>query len=115
MIRGATTLVVASSLIAFGTAFKLPLSTTYVTFMVFMGTSLADGAWGRESAVYRVSGVLSVVGGWFFTAFSAFTGAFILAGVFFRRKCGNCRGNIVAIIVVYRTHKFHGATTRRTA
>ncbi len=109
MIRAASTLVVASSLIAFGTAFKLPLSTTYVTFMVFMGTSLADGAWGRESAVYRVSGVLSVVGGWFFTAFSAFTGAFVLAGVFYFG--GNVAIVIVILIaayVVYRTHKFHG-------
>jgi len=72
MLRASVTLVVASILISIGTNLKLPLSTTYVTFMVFMGTSLADGAWGRESAVYRVSGVLSVIGGWFFTAFSAF-------------------------------------------
>lgn len=110
MIRAATTLVVASSLIAFGTAFKLPLSTTYVTFMVFMGASLADGAWGRESAVYRVSGVLSVVGGWFFTAFSAFTAAFVLAGVFyFGGNVAIVAVLIVAGIVVYRTHKFHGS------
>jgi Na+/phosphate symporter len=58
---------------------KLPLSTTYVTFMVAMGTSLADRAWGRESAVYRVAGVLNVIGGWFFTAFSAFVAAGIVA------------------------------------
>ena len=79
LIRASVTLMVAAILISIGTNFKLPLSTTYVTFMVFMGASLADGAWGRESAVYRVSGVLSVIGGWFFTALIAFTSAFIMA------------------------------------
>ncbi|MBN2484376.1 MAG: inorganic phosphate transporter [Bacteroidales bacterium] len=79
LIRGAVTLVVASALIAFGTSLKLPLSTTYVTFMVAMGTSLADGAWDRESAVYRVTGVITVIGGWFFTAISAFTVALIVS------------------------------------
>ena len=109
MVRAAVTLMVASILISLGTALKLPLSTTYVTFMVFMGTSLADGAWGRESAVYRVSGVLSVIGGWFFTAFSAFTVAFIVAGIFYF-------GGPIAIAVVilvagffmYRSHRYHG-------
>lgn len=75
MVRASTNLMVAGVLIAFATSLKLPLSTTYVTFMVAMGTSLADRAWGRDSAVYRVSGVLSVIGGWFFTAFMAFTAA----------------------------------------
>src|SRR3990172_56724 len=70
---------VASALISFATSLKLPLSTTYVTFMVAMGSSLSDRAWGRESAVYRVSGVLTVIGGWFFTAFMASTLAFIVA------------------------------------
>ncbi len=79
MLRASVNLVVASILIAIGTSLKLPLSTTYVTFMVAMGTSLSDRAWGRESAVYRITGVISVVGGWFFTAFSAFTAAFIIA------------------------------------
>ena len=79
LVRASVNLTVASILISFATSFKLPLSTTYVTFMVAMGTSLADGAWGRESAVYRVSGVVTVVGGWFFTAFIAFTAAFIIA------------------------------------
>ena len=78
LVRASVNLVVASALIALGTSLKLPLSTTYVTFMVAMGTSLADGAWGRDSAVYRISGVITVIGGWFFTAFSAFTGAFIM-------------------------------------
>jgi phosphate/sulfate permease len=79
MMRASVNLVVASVLIAFATSLKLPLSTTYVTFMVAMGTSLADNAWGRESAVYRITGVLSVILGWFFTAFAAFTVAFIVA------------------------------------
>lgn len=109
MIRAATTLVVASILISIGTNFKLPLSTTYVTFMVFMGTSLADGAWGRESAVYRVSGVLSVVGGWFFTAFSAFSAAFLIAIVFyFGGAYAVLPVLIIAGIVMYRTHRHHG-------
>lgn len=108
MVRASVILIVASILIAIGTSLKLPLSTTYVTFMVAMGASLADGAWGRESAVYRVSGVVSVVGGWFFTAFSAFSLAFIIAFVI-------SYGGIVAIIIVMflaialviRTHRMH--------
>jgi len=79
MIRASVNLVVASILISFGTSMKLPLSTTYVTFMVVMGTSLADNAWGRDSAVFRISGVISIILGWFFTAFAAFTMAFIVA------------------------------------
>jgi hypothetical protein len=71
MIRASMNLTIASSLIALGTSLELPLSTTYVTFMVSMGTSLADRAWGRESAVYRMSGVFTVVGGWFLTAIIA--------------------------------------------
>ena len=75
MVRAAVNLMVASVLISIATSMKLPLSTTYVTFMVAMGTSLADRAWGSESAVYRVAGVLNVIGGWFFTAMAAFTAA----------------------------------------
>lgn len=75
MIRAAVNLMVAGVLIALATSMKLPLSTTYVTFMVAMGTSFADRAWGRESAVYRVAGVLNVIGGWFGTAFGAFFAA----------------------------------------
>jgi phosphate/sulfate permease len=71
-VRAAVNLVVASILIAIGTSLKLPLSTTYVTFMVAMGTSLSDRAWDRESAVYRISGVFAVIGGWFLTALIAF-------------------------------------------
>jgi phosphate/sulfate permease len=80
-IRASVNLLVASVLIAFGTSLKLPLSTTYVTFMVAMGTSLADRAWGRESAVYRVSGVFAVIGGWFLTAIIAFTFAAVVAWI----------------------------------
>ena len=75
LIRGSVNLMLAALLIAFGTSLRLPLSTTFVTFMVAMGTSLADKAWGRESAVFRVTGVISVIGGWFITAGVAFIGA----------------------------------------
>ena len=71
-VRAAVNLVLAAMLIIIGTNYKLPLSTTYVTFMVAMGTSLADKAWSRDSAVFRVTGVLSVIGGWFVTAGVAF-------------------------------------------
>jgi len=108
VIRASVNLVVASILIAFGTSLKLPLSTTYVTFMVAMGTSLADRAWGRESAVFRIQGVFSVIGGWFLTALIAFTVAFIIANIIYW-------GGVVAILVVlagagyfiYRTHLLH--------
>jgi len=75
MVRAAVNLMVAGILISIATSYKLPLSTTYVTFMVAMGTSLADKAWGAESAVYRVAGVLNVIGGWFGTAIIAFIAA----------------------------------------
>lgn len=79
LVRAAVNVVLSGLLIALGTSLKLPLSTTYVAFMVAMGSSLADRAWGRESAVYRITGVLSVIGGWFITAGAAFTIAFIVA------------------------------------
>ena len=79
LVRAAVNLMVAAVLISIATSYKLPLSTTYVTFMVAMGSSLADRAWGAESAVYRVAGVLNVIGGWFFTAFSAFLAAALVA------------------------------------
>ena len=81
LVRASVNLVLAGLLIAVGTSLKLPLSTTYVTFMVAMGTSLADRAWGRDSAVYRITGVLSVIGGWFITAGAAFTICFFVAMV----------------------------------
>ena len=79
LVRASVNLVVAALLIALGTSLKLPLSTTYVTFMVAMGSSLADRAWSRESAVFRVTGVLTVIGGWFITAGVAFTACFFVA------------------------------------
>ena len=83
LVRASVNLVLGGLLIAVGTSLKLPLSTTYVTFMVAMGSSLADRAWGRESAVYRVTGVVSVVGGWFITAGAAFVLAAIVAVVMY--------------------------------
>jgi phosphate/sulfate permease len=109
LIRASVNLMVASIIISFATSMKLPLSTTYVTFMVSMGTSFSDRAWGSETAVYRVTGVMTVVGGWFMTALIAFSVAFGFAylihifeafGVLFLLVfCG---------IVIYRTHRAHG-------
>lgn len=99
LIRASINLVVAGILISIATSMKLPLSTTYVTFMVAMGTSLADRAWGRESAVYRVAGVFNVIGGWFFTAFSAFCAAGTLV---FLINLGGPEGRfgVIAILLV---------------
>jgi hypothetical protein len=79
LVRASVNLMIASILIAFASSLKLPLSTTYVSFMVAMGASLADRAWGQGSAPYRVAGVVSVIGGWFLTALGAFTAAGIVA------------------------------------
>lgn len=108
LIRASVNLVVASLLIALGTSLTLPLSTTYVTFMVAMGTSLSDKAWDRESAVYRISGVFSVIGGWFLTAFIAFTASFIV--VYFYYYGGNIAILLILLLVaylIYRSHKAH--------
>ena len=83
LVRASVNLVLAGLLIALGTSLKLPLSTTYVTFMVGMGSSLADHAWGRESAVFRITGVISVIGGWFLTAGAAFILAGIVASIMY--------------------------------
>jgi len=93
LVRASVNLVIASLLIALGTSLKLPLSTTYVTFMVAMGSSLADRAWGRDSAVFRITGVLSVIGGWFLTAGVAFTISFFVALIIYY-------GGTVAIVVL---------------
>ncbi|MCP4393785.1 MAG: inorganic phosphate transporter [Alphaproteobacteria bacterium] len=84
LLRAAVNLMVASAVVSFATSLKLPLSTTYVTFMVAMGTSFADKAWGRESAVYRVTGVLTVICGWFMTAVIALSVSFVFANIFSR-------------------------------
>jgi phosphate/sulfate permease len=108
LVRASVNLMVASALISFATSLKLPLSTTYVTFMVAMGSSLSDRAWGRESAVYRISGVLTVIGGWFFTAFMASTVAFIFGIIIyhFRFPAIVVLGCAAAYFVVH-THKIH--------
>ena len=93
MVRASVNLMVASVLISIATSMKLPLSTTYVTFMVAMGSSLADRAWGSESAVYRVAGVLNVIGGWFFTAICAFVSAATIAYLIHL-------GGLVALIIL---------------
>lgn len=111
MIRASMNLTLASCLIALGTSFELPLSTTYVTFMVSMGTSLADRAWGRESAVYRIAGVFTVIGGWFLTAFIALSVSMIFAFII-------DWGGIIAVVllflfsiyVLYRTFAHHRKT-----
>jgi hypothetical protein len=93
LVRASVNLVVASVLISMATNLKLPLSTTYVTFMVAMGTSFADGAWDRDSAVFRVAGVLNVIGGWFVTACTAFLGAGLFAVIIYF-------GGIIAIAIL---------------
>lgn len=108
LLRASVNLVVASALIALGTSLKLPLSTTYVTFMVAMGSSLSDGAWDRESAVYRITGVFSVIGGWFFTALSAFLVSLGIAILFYYGEFWAVGGMILlSIFLVIRTHKMH--------
>ena len=115
LIRASVTLTVASILIAFGTSLQLPLSTTYVTFMVAMGTSFADNAWGRESAVYRISGVFAVIGGWFLTAISAFTVAFVMVYLFHFGDIYAIFGMVLVVAyVVYRTHAHHKKATEES-
>ena len=108
LLRASVNMFVASILIATATSLKLPLSTTYVTFMVAMGTSLSDRAWGRESAVYRITGVISVIGGWFFTAIIAFTASFIVAMFL---NWGGLIATIIAIGIAFafviRTYFIH--------
>ena len=109
LVRASVNLMVASALVSWATSMKLPLSTTYVTFMVAMGTSLADQAWGRESAVYRVTGVLTVIGGWFFTALTAFA-----VSLTFALAIAWLNGLAIAVLlalvafVILRNIKIHG-------
>jgi phosphate/sulfate permease len=107
-IRASVNLMVAAALIAWATSLKLPLSTTYVTFMVAMGTSLSDQAWGRDSAVYRVTGVLTVIGGWFFTAMMAFTVSSIFAvAIYYGGAPAVTTILILAVLLIIRTHITH--------
>ena len=111
LLRAAVNIMVASALISYGTAHKLPLSTTYVTFMVAMGASLADRAWGRESAVYRVTGVLTVIGGWLLTALIAFTAAGCVATAIYYG--GTVAVVVLLILIVVILKKNHGRHARR--
>ena len=114
LLRASVNLVISSSLISFGTSLKLPLSTTFVTFIVAMGTSLSDRAWEKDNVVNRVSGVLTVVGGWFLTAVIALMISFVFALII-------AAGGMVAIItilafagyMIFRTHKYHGEKVRK--
>ena len=114
MIRASVNLMVAGILIAIATSMKLPLSTTYVTFMVAMGTSLADKAWGRESAVYRVAGVFNVIAGWFGTAI----GAFVASGIVVFLINWNPKVMIpilllLTVVLLYRNYKAHKKSTNK--
>lgn len=116
LVRASVNLMVASAVVSFATSMKLPLSTTYVTFMVAMGTSFSDQAWGRETAVYRVTGVLTVIGGWFMTAFIAFTVAFLFAGMIHYFKVPGFLGIIiVAGLVIWNNQKRHKGRAKETA
>jgi membrane protein implicated in regulation of membrane protease activity len=108
LVRAAVNMMVAAILIAIGTSYKLPLSTTYVTFMVAMSTSLVDGAWGRDSAVYRITGVFTVIGGWFMTGLAAFTVAFLISVILgWAQLIGVIILSLLAIYAFYRTNRTH--------
>lgn len=114
LVRASVNLLTASILIAIATNMKLPLSTTYVSFMVAMGTSLADRAWGRESAVYRVSGVMSVVGGWFLTAIIATTVAAIFAAImFYFGLYGIAALVLLVAFTIYKSSRHHKKTLEK--
>lgn len=105
MVRAAVTLVVSSMLITIGTNYKLPLSTTYVTFMVAMGSSLADRAWSRESAVFRVTGVISVIGGWFITAGASFlAAALVCLLMYYGGVVSNLLVLVLMVIIIIRSN-----------
>lgn len=113
MVRASVNLMVASILIAIGTSMKLPLSTTYVTFMVAMGTSFADRAWDRESAVYRIAGVFNVIGGWFFTAIVAFLLSFVMAYILKVGEVFAFVGLLLMLgIMLYRSSRKHKAKVK---
>ena len=108
LVRASVNLMVASALISLGTSLKLPLSTTYVTFMVAMGTSFSDRAWGRDSAVYRVTGVFAVIGGWFLTALMAFIVSAIFAFVIFQLRAPAVLAILgLGIFVLLRNRRVH--------
>jgi phosphate/sulfate permease len=116
LLRASVNLFVASAVVSFATSMKLPLSTTYVTFMVAMGTSLSDQAWGRESAVYRVTGVLTVISGWFLTALAAFSVSLLFAFFIYYLKLAAILGLLVLLVILvwhsYRLHYKRGEEKR---
>jgi phosphate/sulfate permease len=115
LLRAAVNLTVASAVVSYATANKLPLSTTYVTFMVAMGSSFADRAWGRESAVYRITGVLAVIGGWFLTAVVAFIIASTFATViFYGQAFGVLLLLALAAVMIRNAHRKHRALSEDT-
>jgi len=108
LLRASVNLMVASGLISYATSHKLPLSTTYVTFMVAMGSSFADKAWGRDSAVYRITGVVTVITGWFFTAMSAFSLCFVVSVIIFYGKTAGFLALLAAGgFVIVKNHRRH--------
>jgi phosphate/sulfate permease len=111
MLRASVNLMVASAVISYATSKKLPLSTTYVTFMTAMGSSFADRAWGRDSAVYRVTGVMTVIGGWFLTAFVAFVVAGAFAGILYYLQLYGVLILLAVVGLVLRHN--HGRHSRR--
>ena len=116
MLRAGVNLMVASAVISYATSYKLPLSTTYVTFMVAMGSSFADMAWGRESAVYRVTGVLTVIGGWFMTAILALTISGTCAAViWFTKGYGITVLLAAAGVAIWKNHHRHAERAKATA
>ncbi|MBK9043754.1 MAG: inorganic phosphate transporter [Saprospiraceae bacterium] len=117
LVRASVNLTIASMLIALGTSLKLPLSTTYVSFMVAMGTSLADRAWGRESATYRIAGVINVIVGWFITAAVAFISAGILALILVQWKLAGLIFLVFCLIsfIIYTSHHHKEKENKKNA
>jgi len=110
LLRASVNMMVASAVVSYATSQKLPLSTTYVTFMVSMGASFADRAWGRESAVYRVTGVLTVIGGGFMTALMAFTASGLCALLIFKSQAFGIGAMLLVVgVVLWKTHRAHSA------
>ncbi len=114
LLRASVNMMVASAVISYATSQKLPLSTTYVTFMVAMGTSLSDMAWGRESAVYRIAGVFTVIGGWFLTAISAFVASGLIATfIYYTKGIGLVVLLPAAAYLIWQNHRTHSKRAKQ--
>ena len=113
LLRASVNMMVASAVISYATSQTLPLSTTYVTFMVAMGTSLSDRAWGRESAVYRIAGVFTVIGGWFLTALSAFIISGLIATIIFYTGWWGIPVPLFVVgYMIWQNHRTHKERTK---